>query len=364
MLNSHRKYLFICSFILFSFLITFSANSQRVAKFFKGEVDTAYIEDYTKDLTTRLYASVKYSSFTMRDNHLKENLDYRPNNKLLLGLGFNHGIIGINAGFNFPFVNHDNDKYGTTKYLDLTTRILGRQFTIDFYLQKFQGFYLANSTEMISGWTAEDSYYKRQDIRTNNIGINLQYFLNGNKFSYKASFTQNELQKKSAGSFILGGEIYSEKTRGDSSLIPGNIKYPSFFGGMQFHRIDILSFGPVAGYAHTFVYKSRWFFSASLDGSIALGYDKLFSDVSTMEKKSGWTWNFDATLRLGLGYNSRTIYVGISYVNLTLFNQTAYEHGQLTFNTGNFRFNIIKRFHLKKPVRILNPDMWGKKGRS
>ncbi|MBE9517967.1 MAG: DUF4421 family protein [Bacteroidetes bacterium] len=38
------------------------------------------------------------------------------------------------------------------------------------------------------------------DLRTNIIGLNVQYLFNSERYSYKASFLQNEFQKRSAGS--------------------------------------------------------------------------------------------------------------------------------------------------------------------
>ena len=85
------------------------------------------------------------------DNYIGQKLIYRPNNKILLGLGVNHGLLGINIGFNFPFLKEDEDKYGQTKYYDFTLRTFTPKFNAMLYLQRYKGFYLRNTDQMIRG---------------------------------------------------------------------------------------------------------------------------------------------------------------------------------------------------------------------
>jgi len=352
---------FFIKFILLPSILI-SLESQTHAQFFKrllsSETDTNYIVDYSKELTTRIFGSQKSASFRLFDGTTEKSLNYLPNERFLIGIGANHGILGINLGINFPSINDDDDKYGTTDYINWTTRIIARKIYIDLILQYYKGYYLVNSYEMIRNWPAEDQYMIRGDLSTFSIGMSAQYIFNNKKFSYRAGFLQNEWQKKSAGSLLAGGEVYYNVMQGDSSMVPLNLVYNSFYHNQHFSRADIFSIGPLIGYAHTFVLKQHWFLSLSLTANLALGFSKLYPDEQYSEAmSSGLTLNFNTIPKIAFGYNSSRWCFDISYNNLSQRNQSPFDQAWIHFDTGNFRFNIVYRFHLKKPVRILNPGL-------
>jgi hypothetical protein len=354
-MNGRVKYLFlIASFIL----ITSNLHCQFFKRLFSSETDTSYIVDYSKELTTRIFGSQKYARFRLYDGQLEKGLAYLPNDRFLIGIGANHGILGINLGINFPFINNDDDKYGTTEYTNWTTHLIARKVFIDGILQYYKGYYLSNSHEMIQSWPDDGTYMIRGDIRTFSIGLSILYIFNNKKFSYRAGFLQNEWQKKSAGSFLAGGEAYYDIMKGDSTLIPADLLHPSFYDGLHFSRANIFSIGPMVGYAHTFVLKQHWFLSLSLTVNLALGNSVLHPDNTYSEStKSGLTFNLNTVPRLALGYNSPKWCFDISYNNTASRNQAPFDQGWIQFDTGNFRFNIVHRFHIKKPLKILNPGL-------
>lgn len=350
----------ISRYLLIIFLVAAFSSPSRAQFFrrlFSSETDTNYIVDYSRDLTTRIFGSQKSASFRLVDGSVKKSLNYLPNERFLIGIGANHGILGLNIGINFPFINDDDDLYGTTDYINWTTRIIARKIYIDIILQYYKGYYLVNSYEMIRDWPAVDEYMIRPDLSTFSIGLSGQYIFNNKKFSYRAGFLQNEWQKKSAGSLLAGGEIYYHIMSGDSSMVPLNMVYNSFFHNQHFKKVEILSIGPLIGYAHTFVLKKHWFLSLSLYANLALGFSKLHPDEQYTEAvSSGLTLNLNTVPKIALGYNSPRWCFDISYNNLSQRNQSPFDQAWIHFDTGNFRFNIVYRFHLKKPVRLLNPE--------
>jgi hypothetical protein len=336
---------------------TISGQGQFFRKLLSSGTDTNYIIDYSKELTTRIYVTQKSASFRLYDGELKKSLDYLPNEKLVLGIGANHGFLGINLGISFPFVNNDDDKYGTTKYLNFSTRLITRKLYFDLLLQYYKGYYLSKSSVMIRDWPDDKTYMIRGDLRTYSVGLSAHYIFNNKKFSYRASFLQNEWQKKSAGSFLLGAEIYYHVMKGDSSMVPLNLKYNGFYYNQHFSQVDIFTIGPTVGYGYTFVVRKHWFLSLSLTLNLALGSSSLHPDDAYAEStKSGLTVNFITVPRFAFGYNSSKWCFDISYNNLSQQNQSPYDSDWIQFDTGNFRINIVRRFHMKKPVKILNPE--------
>jgi hypothetical protein len=55
-----------------------AALAQRGPAWFRSEADTAYVRDLSRDLTTRLYLSRKYTGYGVRDYRQRQELLYRP----------------------------------------------------------------------------------------------------------------------------------------------------------------------------------------------------------------------------------------------------------------------------------------------
>lgn len=346
----------ILVFLIFTSLIS-KGQQDIISRIFEVPYDTNYISSYTSDFTTRFFSSIKYSMMGYDDGNVDQRLAYRPNNKMLLGFGVNHGFLGLNIGLNLPFMNQDDDVYGETKYYDFTLRVFAPKFNLTGYLQTYRGFYLRNTSTLIKGWEEGDPYYIRNDMRTNTFGLDISYIFNSDRFSYRAALVQTEWQKKSAGSLILGGSIIYNFTTGDSSIVPSQIVYPEFYDSVQFRRSNFLSIGPHIGYGYTFVFKKHYFLTGSVNGSLNIGSTKLI----LMEKEEAIGSGMVLTLRteflISGGYNSHRWYVGVSYVNLALSNQAPLPNCSLSFDTGIFRMNLVRRFATKKPIKLLNPKI-------
>lgn len=330
------------------------SNAQGFFKKLAGETDTNYVESYLHLLTSRVYASIKSAGVSIGDESLNQQIVYHPNEPLILGIGANYGVIGLNVGFNFPFVNNDDDKYGKTDYIDLQTHIYLRPLTLDLYLQYYKGYHQTDPNDWYTDWPAIDTLPKRPDIQSISLGLNGQYIFNNKKFSLRAPFLQNEWQKKSAGSFLLGGNIFFADIQGDSSLIPSSGGDTTFFDGLHFHQYRVINGGPVAGYAHTFVVKQHFFLTMMLVGGLSGGGSWAYTEEKDEADRSGFTVAGNLTGRVALGYNSRRVYVGVSYLGILIRNQSPVPQTWLGYNTGMFRFNIVYRFKLKKDLRFLS----------
>lgn len=322
-----------------------SSVTQRLGKWLKTENDSSYIEDHTNDLTFRLFGSRKYNYFDIIDRGHDDQVLYRPNTPFNVGFGFNYKFIGINLGFNLPFIN-DDKKYGKTRSLDLQTHLYLRKVVLDFYGQSYRGYYLANSRGLLNGFAPGDPLPVRPDLRNLNLGLSMQYIFNDRRFSYRAAWLQNEYQKKSAGSVLLGVDLFGSRMKGDSGLIPHNISRADFFNNINFYRTGVVSLAPSVGYAYTYVYKGHWFATASITASAGVNYTVLnLVDGSNMSKVGfGWNNNF----RASAGYNSSEYFAGVHYVNLVTRSESPVSGTHQRIGAGNFRVSIAKRFRVRK----------------
>ncbi|MCF8347664.1 MAG: DUF4421 domain-containing protein [Bacteroidales bacterium] len=322
------------------------------------DYDTNYYHSYTDKVTTRLYSSVKYANFSIQDTRLKKVLRYDINNRVMLGLGANYSIFGLNIAFNLPFNKRDFDRFGETEYIDLQSHLYLRKYVIDLFLQRYKGMYLANSADMISGWDTPDSNYLRPDLRLVDAGLNVQYILNSKKFSYRAAYVQNEWQKRSAGSFIFGASAFYAMVKGDSSVVPTLVIPADFAEGSGYDKSTQFTLGVHGGYTQTFVAWQRFFLVIGLSAGPALGYATVHETAINKKTKGGISVNLNGMIRGSIGYNSYRFYVGFFYLNHIIGNDLPINNLWNTMNTGNFRFNLVYRFSLKKPIKWLNVDYW------
>jgi hypothetical protein len=102
----------------------------------------------------------------------------------------------------------------------------------------------------------------------------------------------------------------------------------------------------------------RFFLVIGLSAGPALGYATVHETEINKKTKGGISVNLNGIIRGSVGYNSHRFYVGFFYLNHIIGNDLPINNLWNTMNTGNFRFNLVYRFSLKKPIKWLNVDYW------
>ena len=318
-------------------------------KWLKTKNDTAYISDLTKDLTVRTFLANKFTQYSLGDYAYKSKISYKANDNYNIGVGINYKYIGINLGFKMPFVNNDTLKYGTTKFFDLQSFVYLRKITLDLYVLSYNGYYLA-SRSMLNTLPTQNIFPHRADLRTRNIGLNGQYIFNSKRFSFRSAYLQNEYQRKSAGSAIVGAGLHGISVRADSAIIPVDLKYDPYFGNSTFTRSSITSLSLNAGYAHTFVIKRNYFITAALLGGPGINYTTIKGDPNN-DPTGKLSLQLNGIIRLAAGYSSTGYFVGMQYINFINRVNAPFDGTWQEYQTGNVRFTLAKRFKLKKKTR-------------
>ncbi|HWZ22190.1 MAG TPA: DUF4421 family protein, partial [Cytophagaceae bacterium] len=229
----------------------------------KAQHDSSYYYSYKSKITARLYFSNKKTSILIKNIDGFYRLSYRPNTTRNIGIGATYKTVTINLAAGFGFLNPQQGK-GRTRYLDLQFHRYGRKLILDVFGEFYRGFYLNPK-----GYgSSNGSYYLRQDLRINDVGASVQYVFNSKHFSYQASFLQNEWQRKSAGTFLIGFEAYAGSVLADSTIFPTAVS--TAIAGRNYHRINFFELGPNLGYAYTLVFKEHFFAtgSATLSGDV------------------------------------------------------------------------------------------------
>jgi hypothetical protein len=229
---------------------------------------------------------------------------------------------------------------------------------VDLYLQWTKGYYLSNPENVFHPPVAPDEFQNRRDMRTSIVGLNVQYLFNSSRYSYRAAFLQNQFQRRSAGSPIAGIEAYWMLGMTDSAMVAPSVPPSGFLDDQPFNQVDIANVGINGGYAYTFVWKEKLYLSLSSVLGISGGFNQVHYSNSSTTYNRGLTVGFTNSTRISLGFNSHDYYVGLSLIHFSMSNLTGGYGDWFTYNSGNIRINFVKRFRLKRPIKILRPDLW------
>jgi hypothetical protein len=300
-------------------------------------------------LTARLYLSRKYNVLSFNPPAPATSFKYRATTSLNVGIGATYHAFTLNIGIGVTKFNPSDEK-GNTKYLDLQGHFYARKWNVDILGEFYKGYYL---TPQGLAAPPGEKYYLRPDIGLSLVGFAFYRAMNAEKFSYQAGLLQNEWQKKSAGSFLYGGEIYYGAIFGDSSLVP-TLADPDI-EMLELDKLHFFSIGPGVGYAYTFVYKEHYFLLGSATVNLALRFS---SEVSTVLNQQASHWGFrpNYIVHTGAGYNGSKWALSLLWVDTELFMNGKSTDYRYTAGVGNYRLIYTRRFALDRKVKkILEP---------
>lgn len=295
-----------------------------------------YYVTFEEQLTTKLYLAKKYTSLVMKAPEGIQSLRYRPNTPTTMGVSASYKALSLSFGYGFDFLNPNKNEKGRTRSFDFQTHIYNRDWVTDIYVQFYKGYYLSLGG---APGTSDKNYYVRPDLKVNLLGTSVYRLLNGENFSYRAAFIQNEWQKKSAGSFLLGAEIYYGSTKGDSALVPAHLN--AYYPQQGIDRVRLLELGPGGGYAYTAVWEENFFVTGSASVNVDLS---LVKEETASGSANRTSVSPNATLRAVAGYNSEEWAATISWLhNSTNAKGRSSDH-EYGIKTGDFRITLVKRF--------------------
>ena len=310
---------------------------------------TTYYESFMNKITGRYYFGQKFTALEIkRNNKTTPRLRYVPNTTLNMGIGATYGFFTLNLAYGFGFLNRGEEQKGKTKYWENQGHMYGRKWGYDFYAQFYKGYYLYPKG---LGSADPNLYYFRPDIKYNLFGIAPFRILNDKKFSYRAAFVLNEWQKRSAGSFLLGAEIYYGIVNADSALVPDDMAM--LYKQQGIHKIQFFKIGPGAGYAYTLVLQHHFFITGSLNANLNLGW---ISETNKSGSEDGFSFTPNFYYRAATGYNSRSWNVNVSWVSNRMSIRGASSTDGYIGRVGIVRATLARQFQPgPKAKKILNP---------
>lgn len=305
------------------------------------EQDSTHILDYSDKLLLRVYTVTKVNSLSIINDEDGRAIELLPNGNTSIGVGFNYKKLGLGLAFSPPKSSESNRKFGKTQRLDIQGSMYSNKFGADGYFQLYKGYYNSNPEEFIE-WTS-DVRPQLPDMRVLSIGGVGFYIFNSDKYSYRAAFVRDEIQTKSAGSFLLGTFVNFDESKTDNGFVPQ--QFPdSVRNVIDIKEFQNLALGVSVGYAHNFVAKDKFIFGiAVLPG---FGYQKV--SVLDLDEAKGAEEQPAAQLllRSALGYEHKHLFLGLT----GSVNFRGIDFGPYDFRlaTEQFRFIIGKRLNVRK----------------
>jgi len=334
-----RKIIFILISLIFS---NFSFAQEKR----KEKTDSLYVKDYSHKLTVFTYGKTKYVQVLFANKKTNEKIGFSPNNRFNVGFGFTYKWLGLGIAFNLPFINNDNDLKGKTSRFDAQMNMFMQKFVFDLYFSHYKGFYVTTPTVLDTSWVEGMPYPQYPALQSTNLGFSTYYILNNKKFSYKAAYALNQIQRKSAGSWIFGFVFNINGVRNDTTLIPETI-WDADSARFKVKAITDVSIGPLAGYAYNFVIKKHFLFNISLVPGILIEASEYnYYKNSILKTASSSSFGIGVNYRMGLVYNKGNVFFGLNFNNFA----TSYTIRGMTKNssTGNYRLFFGYRFDMNK----------------
>lgn len=348
---------FCCIAILWFCQTQLFAQSDSTVTAYKKLRDT-YITDLTHKVNITPYILLAGNGFELNSNH---NVRVLPNELGSIGLRVSHRwvTVGLSVGVN----NLQAEQKGTTEFFNFKINTYQKKWGFDGYYHSYKGHYVrSDEIENTPQFLNTQTYPIVPDLHTQYTGINAYYISNHQKFSYRASFIVNEIQRKSAGSFILMLSYSFFKLNSDTGFIPGNLQ-AGIPVTSQIVDGNFNSWSIMPGYAYTLVIAKKYFVTLSPSIGLMTQFQN-YTTKGTTEKGAtdGNIIYPRAMARAALGYNGTKWYCTVSsivdnyLIRLPEQDLLIYNIGNASLNIG-FRINVPKRFRrLSKTINEYAPE--------
>jgi hypothetical protein len=308
----------------------------------KPTFDTTYIKSYAKRLTITIPVFARFMHFDLRDHENGRFLQYTPNYRYDVGFGVSSRWATFITNTGIVFFNNNNNEKGVTKYNDFQLNLYGKRYTSDITYQNYRGFYISNTGDFEH--EKNGPFEVRGDVKATLFTNSTYYIFNSKKFSYRNSFAFTEKQLKSAGSFLAGPYYSLFGVRADSSLISTTFQ-PYFDSLSNIKEGSVQSFGLSAGYIHTFVKQKAYLTISIVPGA---GFDQTtYERTNNTNFRGPFNFGTKANLRLGVGYDTGTFFVGVMGVYDYFYNFNG-SSSAFNYSTGKAMAYLGYRFKYEK----------------
>lgn len=280
--------------ILFFFFLSYRLliYSQVDSLFTKSD----YFETMQSKLNLKFDLDNDLETFEFEDGDY--NYSVKPNTGLRMSFAVNHKFLNLRVGFSPKFLTGDSDLKGNTKVFKFHMDFFFlKKWVQTFEVSNIQGYYMEDVSDYNNFNLFPDTEYLILPHAKTRVYRGVTSYNFNDNYSLKAVLNQNEIQRKSAGSFVPSYtyEYFKLTTR-------------SFF-----QKAQNVNFILNASYYYTFVINKKWYSNLALSPGIGYGFNKLTTEGVDKDEIN---WNgkiiYNINSLIGLGYNSNSFFGGIT----------------------------------------------------
>lgn len=302
-------------------------------------IDTNYIEPQLYDFTVMLQNTNTYEVYSLSTTN-GQSITFSPRMHVKVGpyIGWRWMFLGYTIDVTHMDLTH-KDRTRFEYDVSLYSSMLG----IDLYYRKTGNDYKISEIKLGDDYDVEA--LRGQDFGglTSSVkGFNLYYIFNHRKFSYPAAFSQSTVQRRSAGSPLIGVGYTRHQLTVDWEALDRLLEERTAIvaeevvdSNLRFSLVKYTDVSVSGGYAYNWVFARNWLFAVSL--SAALAYKRSTGDVErerhslheTFRDFSFNNFNVDGIFRAGLVWNNSRWYAGMNTV------LHSYNYHKSKFRTNN-----------------------------
>ena len=302
-------------------------------------IDSSYIEPQHYNYTVMLQNTNTYELYTLYSRS-GQSITLAPDPSYRLGPYIGWRWVFLGYTIDLKHINLSSSHTGKKEFdLSLYSSMLGVDL---FYRQTGNDYHVLRMDYdgKLDTSPIEDASF--DGFKSSIKGFNLYYIFNHRKFSYPAVYSQSSVQRKSAGSILLGVgytqhelEVDWSKFQSlvDERLLPSATGYEALplDSSLMVGNVKYTDVNATIGYAYNWVFAKNWLFNASL--SMGLAYNQSSSDTEgrkwSFQDFSFKNFNFDGVGRFGIVWNDTKWYAGASTIIHT------YNYKKQRFSTNN-----------------------------
>jgi hypothetical protein len=310
--------------------------------FSKTRLDTNYVKIYKDKVMLALLGKRKYQHLWIVAKNGQDKINYRPNNPYSFGAGLSYSWFSLDLAVKFPYLTKNYRKKGDTDIIRMRIAYNRPKIWVNAILQACRGFYIDNIESIEPEWFEQNENYPlRPDILNLSIYTSLYYSFNNKKITYQSSMGWEQRQKKSAGTFLLGGSVYANYLHADSSIVPFALQN-QYSEDLHITELFNMNYGINFGYVHTFLFTKYLYLTLSIYPGIHIqsGYQ-----INPLNGKKGIGGDLGSVTETHaiLGYNTDKYFGGITFNDVAIFGFP--ENTMLSDGYAYLRFFVGRRFN-------------------
>lgn len=336
--------------IIFLLLISFQLQGQHSTDSLRGK----YIKKYPDHFFVWPVIKRRSLSFDITsDGKPSDALSFEPNSAYSVGVGAYLFDVSAEVSLSIPLDEKSSSRFGTSETRDLSASLLGSNWGVDAFVQRYESFYLANPVPAVA---SNRPYPLRPDVRLKNFGGTGIYIFNKHRFSLWSAYNFSERQLKSRGSVLLAWTINNVHLSADSVILSPGYR-TRLNTTTNFNNVRYATFSVAPGYSYSIVWKKMF-----LNVSLAVGpaHHWVYYAGSDGVGHYDIAINTFVDGRIALGYNSDRWFGGITFVSQA----RAVKFEEITLETQSQSFRMLVGYRieekglLKKTWKEFFPESW------